>query len=102
VEPIGDVFFQLFPECPLPRVFIPPQARVLTGCEFADIEATTVRSVILKLDDQFPGLAECLLLNGELRPGMTVSVGGRVSGLGLFQKIQPDDEIHFIPAIGGG
>jgi len=86
----------------LARVFIPPQARTLAGCEFVDIEATTVRGVITQLDGQFPGLADCLLLNGELRPGFNVSVSGRVSGLGLFQRLHTADEIHFIPAIGGG
>lgn len=86
----------------MPRVFIPPQARKLAGCETADVEAGSVRAVIRQLDEQFPGLADCLLENGELRPGLSVSVGGRVTGMGLFQKVGPDDEVHFIPAIGGG
>jgi len=86
----------------LPRVFIPPPARVLTGCEFVDIEAPTVRGAIRELEKTFPGLADCLLLDGELRPGFNVAVDGRVSDLGLFQKLQTNAEVHFIPAIGGG
>jgi hypothetical protein len=86
----------------VPRVFIPPQARKLAGCEFADVDAGSVREAISQLDLQFPGLADCLLQDGELRPGISVSVGGRVSGMGLYQKVRPEEEVHFIPAIGGG
>ncbi|MDA0591631.1 MAG: MoaD/ThiS family protein [Planctomycetota bacterium] len=86
----------------MPRVFIPPQARKLAGCESVEVEAGSVRAIIRQLDQQSPGLADCLLKNGELRPGLSVSVGGRVTGMGLFQQVGPDDEVHFIPAIGGG
>jgi molybdopterin converting factor small subunit len=50
----------------------------------------------------FPGIADRLRQGDELRPGLSVSVSGRVSGLGLFQKVSPGDEVHFLPAIGGG
>ena len=86
----------------MPRVFIPPRARKLAGCEFADIDAGSVRAVISRLEEQFPGIADCLLQDGEIRSGISVSVGGRVSGMGLYQKVGPGDEVHFIPAIGGG
>lgn len=86
----------------MPRVFIPPRARRLAGCDEVSVEATSVRGVITALDQQFPGIAECLLRDGELRPGLNVSVGGKVSGMGLYQKVGPNDEVHFIPAIGGG
>ena len=86
----------------MPRVFIPPQARKLAGCDEATVEANSVRGIVAGLDERFPGLADCLLQDGELCPGLSVSVGGKVSGMGLYQKVGPDDEVHFIPAIGGG
>lgn len=86
----------------MPRVFIPPQARKLAGCEVTCVDAVTVRGVIWQLEEQFPGIAAWLLENDALRPGLSVSVGGKVSGMGLYQKVGPDDEVHFIPAIGGG
>ena len=84
-------------------VFIPPQFRSLAdGAETVDVEAGSVRQAIERLDEQFPGIADRLRQGDELRPGLSVSVSGRVSGLGLFQKVAPGDEIHFLPAIGGG
>lgn len=84
-------------------VFIPPQFRTLTrGVETVDVEATSVRQAILRLDDEFPGIADRLRQNDELRPGLSVSIDGRISGMGLFQKVTDGAEIHFLPAIGGG
>ncbi|MDA0282762.1 MAG: MoaD/ThiS family protein [Planctomycetota bacterium] len=84
-------------------VFIPPQFRDLaSGAESIDIEAATVREAVARLDERFPGVAHRLCQNDELRPGLSVSVGGRVSGLGLLQKVSPGAEVHFLPAIGGG
>jgi molybdopterin synthase sulfur carrier subunit len=84
-------------------VFVPPQLKSLTGgLETIDIEGGNVRSVIAKLDEQFPGVSDRLCQEDELRPGLSVSVNGRISSLGLYQKVQPNDEVHFIPAIGGG
>lgn len=84
-------------------VFIPPQFRKFAnGTETVAVEAATVRQAITQLDAQFPGIADRLCQNDELRPGLTVSVDGRVSGLGMFQKVTPGAEIHFLPGIGGG
>lgn len=84
-------------------VFIPPQFRVFAdGADRVDIEAASVRQAIDVLNEQFPGIADRLCHGNELRPGLSVSVSGRVSGLGLFQKLSPSDEVHFLPAIGGG
>ncbi len=84
-------------------VFVPPQLKSLTGgLETIGIEGGNVRSVIAKLDEQFPGVSDRLCQEDELRPGLSVSVNGRISSLGLYQKVQPNDEVHFIPAIGGG
>lgn len=84
-------------------VFIPPQFRSLAdGAESVAVEAASVRQAIACLDELFPGIAERLCEGDELRPGLSVSVSGRVSGLGLFQKVSPGGEVHFLPAIGGG
>jgi sulfur-carrier protein len=84
-------------------VFIPPQLRVFAdGTESVDVEAGSVRQAIERMDALFPGIADRLRQGDELRPGLSVSVSGRVSGLGLFQKVSPGDEVHFLPAIGGG
>ncbi len=87
----------------MPRVFIPPLVRNLTdGQESIDVEAARVRDVVEILEERFPGVRDRLMQDDELRPGLSVSVDGRISSLGLFQTLRPDSEVHFIPAIGGG
>ncbi len=87
----------------MPIVYVPPQLKTLAGgVETVDVEAGNIRSVVAKLDEQFPGVKNRLCQDDELRPGLSVSVNGRISSLGLYQKVQPQDEVHFIPAIGGG
>lgn len=84
-------------------VFIPPQFQSFTGgAVTVEVEAASVRQAIAALDELFPGIADRLCQGDELRPGLSVSVSGRVSGVGLFQKVSPGGEIHFLPAIGGG
>ena len=87
----------------MPTVFIPPPLRSLTGdVQQLALEAGTVREVVRQLEARFPGVQSRLQQGDELRPGLNVSVDGRVSSLGLYQKVQSGSEIHFIPAIGGG
>lgn len=87
----------------MPRVFIPPLLRPLAdGRAEVDVQAGTVREIINELDRRFLGIGERLLDRGELRSGLTVSIDGRVSSLGLLEKVGPDSEVHFLPAIGGG
>lgn len=84
-------------------VFIPPQIQSLTGgLQKLEIDARSVREVIEQLELQFPGIRDRLLQDDELRPGLSISVADRISSLGLYQKLEADSEVHFIPAIGGG
>lgn len=87
----------------MPRVFLQPQLRDLTGgvSEVA-VEGDTLRQVIAALDRQYPGLAERLVRGDQLAPGIAVSVDGVVTARGLLAKVAPDSEVHFVPAIGGG
>ncbi len=47
-------------------------------------------------------MSDRLCQDGELRPGLSVSVNGASAAWGFTRKVQPQDEVHFIPAIGGG
>lgn len=87
----------------MPRVFIPPLLKPLTGgVASVEIVADNVREVIEELERQFPGVHQRLIEDGELKPGFTVAVDGNVSAVGLLQKIGENSEVHFLPAIGGG
>jgi molybdopterin synthase sulfur carrier subunit len=85
------------------KVFIPPLLRgAAGGREHVEVEAASVRQVIVALEALFPGIRERLCARDDLRPGMAVAVNGTVSSLGLLQKIPAGADVHFLPAIGGG
>ena len=84
-------------------VFLPATLRSLAdGQEQIEVEAQSVREVIQQLEISFPGMESRLRDGNRLRPGMQVVVGDSVSSLGLLTPVAPDDEVHFLPAIGGG
>jgi molybdopterin synthase sulfur carrier subunit len=87
----------------MPRVFIPPQLRPLAGgAETVDVSGKTVRDVIDALDAKFPGIGRRFRDGDSLRGGLTVVIDADVSPRGLLQKVEPESEVHFLPAIGGG
>ncbi len=85
------------------RVFIPPLLRPLTdGRETIDVSGNTVAEIIAEIDHQFPGVRSRLIEGDRLKPGLSVGIGSKLSSRGLSAKVGPDDEVHFLPAIGGG
>jgi hypothetical protein len=87
----------------MPHVFIPPLLRTLTsGQDVIDVAGQNVREVIVNLDRQFPGVRDRLIDGDRLKPGLSVAIGTKVSTRGLMSKTLPGDEVHFLPAIGGG
>lgn len=87
----------------MPRVFIPPQLRDLTG-GVAQVEAAgeTVLDVIDSLDLVHPGLKARLCAGDKLAPGLQISIDHTMSPRGLRAKLSPHSELHFLPVIGGG
>ena len=87
----------------MPRVFIPPLLRLLTDDhESVVVEGQSIAEVIDALDRQFPGVRARLVAEDRLKPGLSIGIGTKVSSRGLSSKVGPDDEVHFLPAIGGG
>ena len=87
----------------MPRIFIPPALRSLAdGSSDVDVPGDTVRKVIDSLNARFPGMGDRLRDGDDLKPGLAVAIDGHVSSLGLLARVQPDSEVHFLPAIGGG
>jgi molybdopterin synthase sulfur carrier subunit len=87
----------------MPIVFIPTPWRDLTGgaAEIA-VEGSTVREVVDALDGRFPGIKQRLCRGDSLAPGLHVSINDVMTTRGLRATLQPDSEVHFLPAIGGG
>ena len=71
--------------------------RRLTGgqTEF-DVEADTVRRLIVELDRRYPGLGE------QIDESMAIAIDGEIFQDAYLEKLRPDSEIVLIPKIGGG
>lgn len=84
-------------------IHIPTQLRSLAGgSERVDVPGENLRQVVAALDAAHPGLADRLLKDGALSPGLAVSIDGTFTNRGLLAKVRPQSEIYFLPAIGGG
>jgi molybdopterin converting factor small subunit len=72
-------------------------ARRLTGgqTEF-DVEADTVRRLIVELERRFPGLGT------QIDESMAIAIDGEIFQDAYLEKLRPDSEIVLIPKIGGG
>ena len=75
---------------------------VTGGTEKVTVEATNVREAIRALENLYPDLAGLLIQNDQLGKGIAVAVDGRIVRRGLYEPLQSDSEIHFIPALGAG
>jgi len=72
------------------------------GQSEVEVAGATVREVIDALETQFPGIKARLCNDDGLRPGLIIAVGTTVATAGLRAKVAPNDEVHFLPALGGG
>ena len=85
------------------RVFVPTMLQATTGgVKEVEVAARNVRQVIERLDEQFPGIANRLMEDGEIRSNLAVAVDGEVARMGLMERVGENAEVHFVPAIGGG
>jgi len=84
-------------------VHIPSALRSHSGdIEKLEVAGETLRDVIAALNERFPGMAEHLADGDSLARGLAVSIDGQMSNRGLWARIRPDSDIHFLPALGGG
>ena len=84
-------------------IFIPAQLRTLTaGIEQLEMDVHNVREVINQLEQNFPGIPDRLCQQDQLSPSLQVSIDSVITSRGMIAKIQPNSEVHFIPAIAGG
>ena len=84
-------------------VFIPTMLQTLTGgVKEVPVEATSIRRIVDKLEELYPGMKERLVDEGKLIPSISVAIDGEIGRMGLLEKVGEDSEVHFVPAIGGG
>ena len=84
-------------------IFIPAQLRELTaGIEQLEMDVHNVRAVINQLEQRFPGIRNRLCQQDQISPSLQISIDSVITSRGMIAKIQPNSEVHFIPAIAGG
>jgi len=84
-------------------VVIPALLRKLTGGKDRTLATgATLKEIIDDLERQFPGFRERVVADGDLVGSLAVSIDGEIITGGLMEPVQPDSEVHFVPAIGGG
>ncbi len=87
----------------MPVLWIPPDLRHLTeGQGVIRVQGKTVGQALANLEAVYPGIWENLCEGDKLNPYLTVVVDGEVGGMGLFESLKEDSEVHFLPAMEGG
>ena len=82
----------------MPRIHVPNQAarRFTGGLTELEVEANTVRRLILELDRRFPGLGH------QIDEGMALAIDGEIFQDAYLAPLSSNSEIYLIPKIGGG
>jgi molybdopterin converting factor small subunit len=84
-------------------VYIPTLLQELAGGRSSfEVDGGTVRQVVENLERLCPALRGRLVEEGRLRSGISVSVDGEISRLGLLERVSAESEVHFIAAVKGG
>ena len=90
----------------MPTVFIAMPLRRFTGGQATvQVPGAPLRAVVENLEVSFPGVKARLVDEDDpdkLPPGLSAIVDGEATVLGLRQPLEPDSEVHFLPAIAGG
>ena len=87
----------------MPIIFVPSlMQKLCDGEQKLIIEGANLRQVIDNLDLQYTGFKDRLVEDGKIKPNISVAVDGEITPLGMIQKVNPNSEIHFLPAISGG
>lgn len=77
--------------------------RKLTGGhDRVTVSGKNLREAIADLDRQYPGIANQLMEDGDIKPSIAVSIDGEVGTNGVLDAIRENSEIHFLPQISGG
>ncbi len=66
------------------------------GASAFDVAATTVRRMILELEERYPGFGDYV----ERR--MAIAIDGEIHQDAWSAELRPDSEVYLIPKIGGG
>jgi len=66
------------------------------------VPGAKVRDLVDALDARYPGIKARLVEDDTLRRGIVLTIDGVANRQGLRARVEPNSEVHFVPAIGGG
>jgi len=79
------------------KVFLGSSLKIFTnGVEELEVEANSVKSLIVELDRQFPGIAEAL------DSGFALAIDGEVIANPGYEKLKEVSEVRFLSPLKGG
>jgi sulfur-carrier protein len=85
------------------KVRIPaPMQAYSNGQEVVEASGRNVGQLIIALEQSCPGIKDALMDDDKLKPDVAVAIDGQIAQLGLLQSLSDENEVTFIPAIGGG
>ena len=78
--------------------------KLTNGQTIVTVEGDSIGQVVTHLENLYPGIRQRIVDEAENRiwPNIAVTVDGKIGRMGLREKVPPNSEIHFLPAIGGG
>jgi molybdopterin synthase sulfur carrier subunit len=87
----------------MPRVFIPTSLLLLAdGNESIDLPGRTISQILDQLTERYPELGRQLRDGDLLSPSVSLAIDGDLASRSLATEVEPESEVHFIPAIAGG
>ena len=87
----------------MPTIWIPPQVRDLTnGKSSIRVPGKTVGQALDSLEAIYPGVRDRLCQGDELCQFIAVVVDGQESPMRMYQPLQEDSEVRFLPLMDGG
>ena len=87
----------------MPTIWIPPQVRDLTnGKSSIRVPGKTVGQALDSLEAIYPGVRDRLCQGDELYQFIAVVVDGQESPIRMYQPLQEDSEVRFLPIMDGG
>ena len=74
------------------------QRRLTGGLAQVEVEATTVRELLRKLEERFPGIGAHL----DRTSATAVAIDGDIIPDATYEPVPPSAEVHFIAPLAGG
>jgi sulfur-carrier protein len=85
----------------MPLVKLFANLRKTAGTKEISVPGASIGAVVSELVERYPGLAENLLENGQIRPHITITKNGHPTPA-MDMPVAEEDEIAIFPPIAGG